>query len=160
MRTPLFKITGCAQVGLSATEYLRSGSNPFALFLATISSASLVRKKSTEPASTIAALSAFGSPQSGAVARIEAEELPAFEVGEAEQEVAAHHRRVHVHPDVLVLPDRFGDPFRAAFQHLDAHHAVVEAREDQSLPIQNRCHNILLVGGAEGNAPQEFARRR
>src|SRR2546422_7969651 len=59
MRTPLFKITGCAQVGLSATEYLRSGSNPFALFLATISSALLVRKKSTEPASTIAALSAW-----------------------------------------------------------------------------------------------------
>jgi hypothetical protein len=32
MRIPQSRITGCAQVGLSATVYLRSGSNPFPLF--------------------------------------------------------------------------------------------------------------------------------
>jgi len=59
MRIPRSSITGYAQVGLAATVYLRSGSNPFPLFLATISLASWVRNKSTEPPSTIAALSAW-----------------------------------------------------------------------------------------------------
>src|SRR5260370_37298438 len=55
--TPLGRINGCAQVGLSATVYFRSGSRLLALRLATVNSASVVNRNSKEPAATMAALS-------------------------------------------------------------------------------------------------------
>src|SRR5580692_4384095 len=57
MRMPWPATTGCAQVGLSATGYLRSGSNALSFCRATIRLASGVRISQVEPAATMAALS-------------------------------------------------------------------------------------------------------
>src|SRR3984893_6305191 len=66
--------------------------------------------------SRVIRLAAIRSPQCGAVARIETEELPALQVGKAKEEVAAHHHSVR--GSIALLPDhppRFGSEARDHF---------------------------------------------
>src|SRR5580658_635686 len=57
IKMPWSRTAGCAHVGLSATEYLRTVSNARSFCRATIKFASGVRISQTEPAATMAALS-------------------------------------------------------------------------------------------------------
>ena len=140
-KTRLPETAGWAQVALSATVYRFSGSNPFLLLLATISSAVVVQQQEQIAClddGGIRGLTGLTEPENLAAVRVEREELPSRLLGQAEQRVADDHRIAQKQRDILGLPHDVDDPLVAARGRLQRGHAHGLAADDQRLPVQDR----------------------